>query len=285
MVEALQPCNVERSPATQEDGRGHTGTDEEVEVLGQVVVAKVHTRIFGVVASGQLALGFGKVERATVTLGIACNEVDDESQNGGHVAAEDVPAFNGLLLADFAERHRARQTNHGEHRHADGQFVADNLRTRAHGTDERILIVGRPTGQQDAHHANTGDGQEEEHADVEVNHVRALVPRQAGKGHHRGRHHKEGGQVVQEHIGLAQVDDFLRQHFEYVAEHLQRSPRADTHRAKATLEGGADFALHVDQDDGKYGIECDNGQGHQHRLCQNGCPLGDISRQEAMEPT
>ena len=90
---------------------------------------------------------------------------------------------------------------------------------------------------------------------------------------------------MQEHIGLAQVDDFLRQHFEYVAEHLQRSPRADTHRAKATLEGGADFALHVDQDDGKYGIECDNGQGHQHRLCQNGCPLGDISRQEAMEPT
>ena len=31
------------------------------------------------------------------------DQLRHESQNGGHVAAEDVPAFNGLLLADFAE--------------------------------------------------------------------------------------------------------------------------------------------------------------------------------------
>ena len=42
-VESVETINVQGSPATEEDGRSHTGTDEEVQVLCQVVVTEVHT--------------------------------------------------------------------------------------------------------------------------------------------------------------------------------------------------------------------------------------------------
>ena len=74
LVEPVESGNDERSPASEEDGRGHSGADKEVEVFGKIVVAEVHTGIFGVVACGKFALRFGKVEGTTVTFGISCNE-------------------------------------------------------------------------------------------------------------------------------------------------------------------------------------------------------------------
>ena len=101
IVEAFEAGEVYRSPAAEEDCRCHTGADEEVEVFGQVVIAEVHTRILCVVAGSQFALALRQVKRATVTLGVAGNEVNDESQHCGHVAAQDIPTIVSLLLADF----------------------------------------------------------------------------------------------------------------------------------------------------------------------------------------
>ena len=137
------------------------------------------------------------------------------------MSAEDVPALNGLLVADFGERHGAGEADHGEHGHTDGELVTDDLCTATHGTNQGVFVVATPSGQQDADNAKAADGEEEEDADIEVDDLRSLVPRQASKGDHGSRHDKERGEVVQEEVGLTHVDDFLRQHLKHVAEHLQ----------------------------------------------------------------
>ena len=61
-VESLEACNVQRCPTAQEDGGGHTSTDEEVEVFCQIIIAEVHTGIFRVVAGSQLTLTLREVK-------------------------------------------------------------------------------------------------------------------------------------------------------------------------------------------------------------------------------
>ena len=107
------------------------------------------------------------------------------------MSAEDVPTELRLLLADLREAHRTRQANHRKHHDADRQLVRNDLRTGTHRTDQGKLIVRRPTGQENADDTDTATGQEEEHAHIEINDLRALAPRQASKGHHRSGHHEE----------------------------------------------------------------------------------------------
>ena len=70
----------------------------------------MHARVFGVVTSRQLAFGFGKVERTTVTLGIAGYQINHESYQGRHMSAEYIPAFGSLLLHNFRNLHGAAET-------------------------------------------------------------------------------------------------------------------------------------------------------------------------------
>ena len=89
---------------------------------------------------------------------------------------------------------------------------------------------------------------------------------------------------MQEHIRLAQIDDFFGQHLKDIAEHLERSPRSDAHRAKAALEEGTNLTLHVNQNDGKHCIQRDDGQCHQHGLCQDSGPFRHYSGEQSMQP-
>ena len=90
-VEAVPTGEVEGHPAAEEKEGGNTRHDEEVEILGEVEEAEVHTRILGVVTGGKLALGLGKVKRAAVSLGRACYKVDNEGDDCGNMARENEP--------------------------------------------------------------------------------------------------------------------------------------------------------------------------------------------------
>ena len=67
---------MQRLPASEEQQGGHTGNDEQVQVLGKVEESEVHAGVFGMITGCELALGFGKVERATVCLGGTGNHID-----------------------------------------------------------------------------------------------------------------------------------------------------------------------------------------------------------------
>ena len=65
------------------------------------------------VACGQLALGLGQVERATVGLGVAGDEEHEEGHAGWHMSLDDEPVpRSGLCLDDAAHLHRAEE-DHG----------------------------------------------------------------------------------------------------------------------------------------------------------------------------
>ena len=71
VVERVPAWDVERQPASEEKKCGGTGDDEKIQVFSQIEESEVNTGIFGVIAGGKLALGFGKVERAAVGFGCA----------------------------------------------------------------------------------------------------------------------------------------------------------------------------------------------------------------------
>ena len=209
------------------------------------------------IACRQLAFGFGQVERTAVGFRIAGNQVDDESYQSRDMSFEDEPAV-GLSGYDFGELHRTHQDYHRQDAQSAREFVTDDLRTASHGSDKRELIVGTPAGKQDTYHADARSGKQEEHAHVEVQHFQAFADRQAGEGEERGYDDHERCQVVEESVGELQVDDFLGQHLDNVARHLEQSPFSYTHRTEAALEKGAYLALHVNQDNGKHCIHQDD---------------------------
>ena len=145
---------MQRHPATQENSGGYTGYDEQVQVLCQIEEAETHTGVFRMITGGQLAFGFGQVERAAVGFRITRNKIDDERYNCRDVSFEYKPAV-GLSGYDFGELHRAHQDYHCQDTQPAGKFVTDDLRAASHGSDKRELVVGTPAGKQDTYHADT----------------------------------------------------------------------------------------------------------------------------------
>ena len=201
------------------------------------------------------------------------------------MTTENIPTQFGLLLANFRETHGSGEANHAEHDQTDGEFIGNDLCTSTHRTDKRKLVVGRPPSEQNAHYTHTTHSQEEEHAHIEINDLRAFVPRQASKGDHRSRHHEERRDAVQELVSFAEIDDFLGHHLEHVANHLQQAPLTHTVRTDAALESCADFTLCVNHDDGEDGVDGDDNQSYQHAFHQDCQAVSHPSREQAVQPS
>ena len=282
-VEALPARNVQRHPASEEDGGGDARDDEQVDELGDVEQPEVHARILGVVARRQFRLGLREVERAAVDLGVAGDEVDHEGDQRRNVALEKEPPV-GLPGHDLGELHGVGQHDDREDREADGKLVGDHLRTAAHGADERILVVGTPPRQQNADHTDRRGGHHEEDAHVEIQHLQPLVDRQTGEGQHRGEDDDIGREVVEELVRTADGDDLLGEHLEDIADDLHRTPRTHAHRPEAALEGRADLAFHEDHQDGDHGVHQQQTAADDHAFDENGQPEGHQRGQQPVDP-
>ena len=215
------------------------------------------------VSGSQLAFGFGQVEGTAVGFRISGNEVDDEGYQCRDMSLEDEPAVS-LSFYYFGELHGSHQHYHCQYAQSAGQLVADNLRTASHGSNQREFIVGTPACQQDTHYADTRCSQQEEHSYIEVQYLQSLVDGQAGKCQERSDDYHERCQIVEEPVREFQINDFLCQHLDDVAGHLEQSPFPHAHRTEAALEEGAYLTLHVNQDDGKHGIHQDDAYANHH---------------------
>ena len=207
MVERFPTGDVERHPTTEEEQRCHAGNDEEVEVLGEVEETEVDTRILSVVSGSKLALGLGKVERATVGFGSTSNHIYYKCYDSGYMAFEDEPEIR-LSLHDTAYRHSAGKTYYSDDRQTDREFVADHLRARTERTDECELIVTRPTCKENTEHADARDSNKEENTDIEVDDLQTVTPRKNGESQHGGENHQIGSECKQEAVDMV---DWRRQ--------------------------------------------------------------------------
>ncbi|KAG0775621.1 hypothetical protein G6F22_013163 [Rhizopus arrhizus] len=127
----------------------------------------------------------------------------------------------GLRHHDVAQVQAARSDHHADQGEAHRDFVADHLRRGAHGTQERVLRVGRPTGKDDAVDAQRGHRQQVQQAGVGVGQHDLRI-----EGHHRPGREGRGqgdqrGQQVDRLVGAARLHHFLEQQLEDVGEGLE----------------------------------------------------------------
>jgi hypothetical protein len=64
---------------------------------------------------------------------------------------------------------------HGDDDEADRDFVGHHLRGRTQRAEERVLRVRRPAAHDDAVHAERGDGEDVEDADIDVGDAQPLL--------------------------------------------------------------------------------------------------------------
>ena len=148
-------ADVYGRPSSKEYRCCNSRHHEEVEILSQIVEAEAHSRVFGMIAGGKLALGFSQVERAAVSLGVACHEEYKKSYNGRHVSFEYQPVpRSGLLCHDTRDLHCAGKYHGSDEAQAERHLIGYKLHGPAHCRDNAILVVARPSGKEDADDAN-----------------------------------------------------------------------------------------------------------------------------------
>ena len=108
------------------------------------------------IAGGQFGLRFGKVERTTVGLCVTGNEEYDKRNDCRHMPLEQQPSERSTLRIDyFAYLHRAGQHTRRYETKSEGYLLGNHLHRSTHCADNRILVVGSPTGKEHAENAYT----------------------------------------------------------------------------------------------------------------------------------
>ena len=137
------------------------------------------------VTGSQLTFSLSQVKRTTVGLCVTGDKEHDESDDGRNVTLNDQPFPRTCLrLDDATELHSAAKHHCRDHAQAETHLIRNHLHGTTHGRDNRILVVGAPSRKDDAEDTDAADGRDHKHADVEVEHGSALVPRQEREGAH-----------------------------------------------------------------------------------------------------
>ncbi len=238
-----------RQPAAQEHGHAQDGHEPHAGVFGQEEDREAHARVLDHVAGHDFRLAFHHVERVAVGLGHAGDQVDDEDRQ----QRQPVPRQEGqagvrhralpLAQHDLREVHAAR--DHDDHQEAEAHrdLVAHHLGRRTQRTQEGVLRVRGPAGDDHAVHLDRGDRHDQQQAGVHVGqrHVGAEGDRHPGRerghdGHHRAQHE-------QALAGRRGLDDFLGEQLQAVGQRLQQAERAHAVGAVAHLHEAQQLAL------------------------------------------
>src|SRR5574344_1435982 len=89
---------------------------------------------------------------------------------------------------------------------------------------------------------------------------------------------------MQQEISLAQFDDFLCEHFQYICKNLKHAPFTNTIRTESALEESANFALGVNQHNSQNGVKQNDEKQHNQAFNANGEPLRHDTRKQRMKP-
>ena len=191
----------------------------------------------------------------------------------------------GLAFDDLGKLHRSGEHYHRHQRQSDRQFVTDHLRATSHRADQRIFVVTRPTGQQDADDPDRRHRHQKKDPDVEIEHFETFGERQAAECQHRRNNHDVRREVEQETVDMVDRDQLLDQHLDHVGYALHGSVRPHPVRPEAALEKGTDFAFDVDQRQRDHRITEQQAQADQHALGERHAPGRHHPAQRIVHPS
>ena len=204
----------------------------------------------------------------TMNIGNSCSQFQSSSELGS-AGVVPGPSFCALTMSVRLSEPDAQQ--HGDDDEADRDLVGHHLRGRAQRAEERVLRVRRPAAHDDAVDAERGDGEQIEHADVEVgDHPAApavLVERDHRPG--RQRQHRGHQRRQQEHalVGAGRDQRLLEHELQQVGERLQQAERPHHVGAAAQLHRRPHLAVHQQQegDDDEQGDQQHHALEHHHQ--------------------
>src|SRR5216683_2297929 len=143
-------------PAAEEENRAQAGDGDHAGVLGDEEHGEFEAGVFGVEAADELLFGFGKVEGGAIGFRDGGDEEAEEAENLRKGSGENVPAENsapieqavgiGLSVNDVAQAELPGHQQHADYGHGQREFVADHLRGAPQTAEQRIFVVGGPSG-------------------------------------------------------------------------------------------------------------------------------------------
>ena len=266
-------------PAAEEERRHHRRHGEHVGVFGDEEERELHRAVLGVVAGDELRLRLRQVERQPVGLGEPRHQEDEEREE----ERQREPEAALLVADDLGERHVPAQQQNRDDAHPHRDLVGDHLGAGAEAAQERVLVVGRPTGERDAVDPERGEREHEEEADREVTHrhrERAMPAHQAdqrkvpvevhrnrrGPRDHPGqaerRNERDRRRQHEDHrVGAGRERLFLDDVLDPVGGGLQEAGPSHPIGAAAVLHPGAHLSLHEREE--RHAHHHD-GEHHQH---------------------
>ncbi|MND94711.1 hypothetical protein D3C80_869380 [compost metagenome] len=183
------------------------------------------------VTVGQFLFRFRLVERVTVSHGDASDEEGAEAEE----LRNDEPQVLGLVVNDVAHVERADLGHDAHQRQAHEHFVRHGLGRGPQAAEQGVLVVRRPTGEQHGIHRQTGHGEEEQQADVQVRDTPGRGDRDDGESDQQGTHGHDRRQGEDHLVDEGWVPVFLEEHLQHVGGDLEHTERADAVRTVTVL--------------------------------------------------
>ncbi|MPM93506.1 hypothetical protein SDC9_140644 [bioreactor metagenome] len=192
---------------------------------------------------------FHHVERVTVGFGHGRDQVDDEDRQQRQPVPRQEACTHacelagGLARDDLGQVHRTRHHDHHQEAEAHGDFVRHHLCRCAQCTQEGVLGVGRPTGDDHAIHFDGRDGHDQQQTSV---HIGQRHIGSEGNRHPCGQRRHDShqrAQIEQALGGSRGLDQFLGQQLQAVGQRLQQTHGAHAVGTKANLHEAQQLAL------------------------------------------
>ena len=192
-------------------------------------------------ARHNLRLALGDVERRTVGLRQAGDEIDQEQ--GQQRQPEPGEKAACLSHDDIPQVQAAGGDQDPDQGKTHGNLVGDDLGAGAQGAKQGVLGVGSPARDDDTVDAQGGQGQDVEETGVDVRQDQTLVEgkdRPGGQGRGQGQ---QGGDDEEGLIRPSGQDDLLEHQLERISDRLEQPTGPHPVRANADLHVADDLAL------------------------------------------
>ena len=278
-------------PAAEEQDHDQERRCDHVEELGHEEQKELDAGIFGVVATDELLLRLGEVEREPRRLGEARHHEDDEAQRLG----KRIPhARLRLGVHDRVEPEAAGGQNDAQQPEAEGD-LGNELGARPQATEEAVFIVARPAPEKDAVDRDARQREDPQHADVEARRHEegdrigeAGDPQWREDASERDRREDRQGRsqnhqrrcVVENAVDAARREIFLEDDLQAVGQRLTEAEEADLRewdpdpvRPAAILHPGGDPPLQ-EHEVGRRGHQPADEQADLHKR-RKGCRRGE----------
>jgi hypothetical protein len=164
------------------------------------------------------------------------------------------PVVLRLPLHDAGQAEGTRQDHGHERRQQDGNAVGHGLGDGPHPTDEGELVVARPPRHERGDDGQPADGQDVEHADVEIRGEGRAAEGDDGRHGQRNHRRQQRSEIEQRAIGPRRDDVLLLEQLHDVGDRLEQAHGPDEGGAQTRLHAAGELALEPDpeRDDGEH---------------------------------